>query len=384
MHIVVLTPYFPPMVSGAGSYLADVADGLVAAGHRVTVLLAQGEPGTRQRGPVTVETVRSRVRGATSVKLAIRSLQVHRRDRVDLFVAGLAHPTGFVTMLAATLARRPLAVIALGEDVSIGHTSTVARLCLRETFRRSRIVVALSEFTEAEVTEIGRGRARCSIVPPGIDPAPFVADRAEDRARFRERLGLGDRCVILTVARLEERKGHDTVLAAIHRLHADHPDLHYLIVGQGDDRRLRDMAKGWHLEDRLTIIPYLSNDDLPDAYAAADVFAMLSRPGPQGEVDGFGIVYLEAAASGLPCLAGSLGGCGDAVADGVTGCCVDPRDVDAAAQGLRSILGDPVRAGAMDGAAETACSPRSPRQRFGRTSLRCSSAPPPDVAMVPP
>jgi phosphatidylinositol alpha-1,6-mannosyltransferase len=90
----------------------------------------------------------------------------------------------------------------------------------------------------------------------------------------------------------------------------------------------------------LTIVPYVPDDELPHIYAAADTFAMTSRPGPKGEVEGFGIVYLEAAASGLACIAGSLGGCPDAVAHGVTGWCVDPTDPEAVALALKSILND--------------------------------------------
>jgi phosphatidylinositol alpha-1,6-mannosyltransferase len=100
------------------------------------------------------------------------------------------------------------------------------------------------------------------------------------------------------------------------------------------------MAARWQVSDRLTIISDVGDDELPQMYAAADIFAMTSRRGPEGEVDGFGIVYLEAAASALACIAGSLGGCRDAVADGVTGWCVDPTDPEAVAVALKSVLDD--------------------------------------------
>ena len=340
MHVVVLTPFFPPMASGAGKYVANVAEGLTLTGHRVTVLMSQGAPGVSSYRGVRVETVRSKIRGMTSVMMAVRAMTIHRRDPVDLVVAGLAHPTGVVGLLAAMVIGRPSAVIACGEEVTVGRTSRVARWCLWLTFKRARAVIAISEFTRNEVIAMGGLPARCSVVAPGIDPEHFTVDRSRDRATVRERLGLEGCQIVLTVARLEDRKGHDVVLDAVRRLVADHPGVHYLIVGQGDATRLREMAARWQVSDRLTIISDVGDDELPQMYAAADIFAMTSRRGPEGEVDGFGIVYLEAAASALACIAGSLGGCRDAVADGVTGWCVDPTDPEAVAVALKSVLDD--------------------------------------------
>jgi phosphatidylinositol alpha-1,6-mannosyltransferase len=152
---------------------------------------------------------------------------------------------------------------------------------------------------------------------------------------------LDGRLVVLTVARLEERKGHDTVIEAINRILPDFDNLHYLIVGNGDPSRLWAMASERGMEHRLTILECLEQDELPFVYAASDVFVMVSRPGPQGEVEGFGIVYLEAAAAGLACIAGGMGGCRDAVVDGVTGLCVDPLDTTAVADALRTVLASP-------------------------------------------
>ena len=366
MHVVLLTPFYPPMVSGAAEYVADVAEGLVKAGHRVTVVMGQGEAGLRWHRGIRVDTVRSKIRGATSAMMAMRAVQIHLRDSVDLVVSGTAQPTGFVAATVAAAIRRPLVVVALGEDVSVGHTSRFARACLWMTFRRSRHVMAASDFTMREVLAFGGSLERCSIVHPGIDVDRFLENRGAPRAETRRRLGLDGRHVVLTVARLEERKGHDIVLDAIHRVLFDHPDVHYLIVGYGDDKRLRDMADKWGINDRLTIVPHMSEDELTDAFAAADVFAMTSRPGPRGEVEGFGIVYLEAAATGLPCIAGSLGGCSDAVVDGVTGWCVDPLDPAAVAAALNSILDDSDKARRMG---------QSGRQRvcesFTKSALQC-------------
>ena len=201
--------------------------------------------------------------------------------------------------------------------------------------------MTISAFSRGEVVRFGGSPEHCSVAPPGIDTAPFVAVGEAERRRFRRRFALDDRRVILTVARLDERKGHDVVLAAMASLVAEYDDLHYLIVGQGDPGRLRSMAGDLGVADRLTVVPFLETADLPSAYAAADLFAMASRPDGRSQVEGFGIVYLEAAATGLPCVAGVLGGCPDAVQDGVTGWCVDPLSAPAVAGALRSLLASP-------------------------------------------
>ncbi|MEO5899721.1 MAG: glycosyltransferase family 4 protein [Ilumatobacteraceae bacterium] len=366
MHVLILTPFYPPLVSGAGAHVADIAEGLVAAGHRVTVLFGQGADGTTIVNGVKVEGAHSPVPLASSLWMMVRGLRTHHRDRLDLVIAGLAHPTGLVALLVAALCRRPLAIVAHGEEVAVGRTSRLARYCLRVVLGGNRTVLAVSSYTRGEVIAMGGSPAHCFIVPPGIDPAP-VTTGSTMRTEFRQRFGLTEAPVVLTVARLEARKGQDVVLEAVHLL-SGYPTLQYVVVGQGDAASLRKTSAEWNMGDRVTVIEYLTPAELPHAYAAADVFAMASRPGAEGEVDGFGIVYLEAADAGLPCVAGNLGGCPDAVADGITGWCVDPRDPSAVAAALKSLLDDPDRARRMGHAGQ-----RRVAEQFTRKVLRTTS-----------
>jgi phosphatidylinositol alpha-1,6-mannosyltransferase len=274
-------------------------------------------------------------------------VRMHRHRSVDLLIAGLAHTTGATVAIARKLTGVPMLTIVHGEELAEAEASRIGETCVKATFRASDRIVAVSGATRNAVLRLGGRPDATFVVPPAIDAADYLAASTPDgRHTGRTKLGIDGR-IVVTVARLLTRKGHDTVLRAVYALGDDFSDVHYVVVGQGDQGPLRQLSEALGLTDRLTILDSLSKQDLIDVYAAADVFAMLSRPGHQGEVDGFGIVYLEAAACGLPCVAGNLGGCPDAIDDGVTGLLVDPTDPVAAAGALRRLLDEPTFARAM-------------------------------------
>src|SRR5829696_5139148 len=297
LRVLILTPFYPPVVSGAGRYVADAAAALAAAGHDVEVLNASGAEGTPIPG-VTVRTVLGRLRGSTSLALLWRGVAAHRRQPVDVVVCGVAYPMGVVATMIGRVIRRPVVVMSMGEDVAVGDASRAARAGLKWIFAAAARIIVVSAYTKATAVRLGARSGRCRLIPPGIDPTALSqADETDGRA-FRQKYGLDGRRLVLTVARLEARKGHDTVLDAVARVAAEFDDVHYLVVGSGDPSSLRRRARDEHAADRLTVVDHLDADELVQAYAAADVFAMVSRPGAQTEVDGFGIVYLEAAAAG--------------------------------------------------------------------------------------
>ncbi len=168
------------------------------------------------------------------------------------------------------------------------------------------------------------------------------------RREVRERHGLGDRRVVLCVSRLVARKGQDTLVRALPGILRAVPDAVLVIVGHGpDEERLRRLARR-HAEGHVVFAGGLDHASTAPYYAAADVFAMPCRTRKAGlEAEGLGIVFLEAAASGLPVVAGDSGGAPDAVVDGVTGTVVDGTDVRAVAGAVSGLLGDPERAAAM-------------------------------------
>jgi phosphatidylinositol alpha-1,6-mannosyltransferase len=154
---------------------------------------------------------------------------------------------------------------------------------------------------------------------PGLDGADL---RAEIGVTQGQRL-------ILSVGRLQRRKGFDNVIRALPLLQRQGIDAHYTLIGIGEDREyLERLAREFGVADRVHLLGHVSYDDLPRWYAACDLFAMPNRD-IDGDTEGFGLVFLEAAAAGRPALAGTAGGTGSAVVDGVTGLRVDGERVEA-------------------------------------------------------
>ena len=147
--------------------------------------------------------------------------------------------------------------------------------------------------------------------------------------------------MLLTVARLVPRKGHKVSIAAFAKICGEIPSAHYLIVGTGpEEEKLRAMVKEAGIENRVTFAGFVSGEDLPDIYNVCDVMLMANRQEENGDVEGFGIVFLEANAAGKPVIGGRSGGAVEAVVDGVTGFLVNPDDADELAGILRRLFLD--------------------------------------------
>lgn len=218
---------------------------------------------------------------------------------------------------------------------------------IRRALTKATVVVANSRHTAAQLAPHLAPGARVEIIPPPIPPQP--APSAEARARLRARVGPGP--LIATLARLEDRKGMDRVIAALPGLAARHPGLAYAIAGEGGDRpRLEKHIRAAGMEGRVHLLGRVDEEEKAALLAEADLFAMPARR-EGASVEGFGIVYLEAAWHGCPSLAGREGGAEDAVEHGVTGLLCDGADPAAVAAGLAALLDDPARRRAMGEAA---------------------------------
>jgi phosphatidylinositol alpha-1,6-mannosyltransferase len=148
--------------------------------------------------------------------------------------------------------------------------------------------------------------------------------------------------VVLCVGRLVERKGQDVLIRSLPQVAAAVPEVLCVLAGSGADRsRLEELARDLGVADRVCFLGFVPETELPGCYAAADVFAMPSRYLPSaGDVEGFGIVFLEANAAGVPVVGGRSGGVEEAVRDGYTGLLVDPEDPAAVAGALTRLLQD--------------------------------------------
>jgi phosphatidylinositol alpha-1,6-mannosyltransferase len=239
--------------------------------------------------------------------------------------------------------RVPYGVVLHGAEVTVPGRLPLTRQVLAPVLRGARVVIAGGGYAAAEAERAAGRPLPTTVVPPGVDVDRFRPLHGEARLAARRRLGLPEDAVVVHGgSRLVPRKGFDVLVEALGRLAPARPELVGVISGDGRDRaRLGHVARRAGAPVRF--LGRLDVDDLADLYACADVFAMLCRTRWGGlEQEGFGIVFVEAAASGTPQLAGASGGAAEAVADGETGVVVrHPRDVDAVTAALARLVDDP-------------------------------------------
>lgn len=272
-----------------------------------------------------------------------RALRWARRQlvvfRPDVVVVGSVWPLG---LLAAALGRAAGApVIGISHGAEAGIARGLGRSLIARATRGMAAVTFISEFTRGPVAS-AVGEERVTHLPPGVDLDRFSPSAAAGR-RLRAAWGVTDAALVVgCIARLVPRKGQDVLLQAWPSVRAVHPDATLVIVGEGPlRRRLERRAR------RLTgvrITGRVAWDDLPAAYAALDVFAMPVRTRLAGlDVEGFGISFLEAQATGVPVIVGRSGGAQEALVDARAGTVVDGRDPAAVADAIASWLGDAQR-----------------------------------------
>jgi phosphatidylinositol alpha-1,6-mannosyltransferase len=335
-HLLV-TNDFPPKVGGIQSYLWELWRRLPA--DEVTVLTSPHKDAAAFDAEQSFRVERTREPW----------LLPHRRlrGRIDALAAEVGAKL-VVLDPALPLGRLgpdlelPYAVVLHGAEVTVPGRLPGTRQLLAPVLRGATHVIAAGTYPAAEAERAAGQPLPTTIVPPGVDTELFrpLADDAKREARAH--LGLPTEGRLVTgISRLVPRKGFDVLIEAAAVLRPSHPDLTVAILGGGRDRkRLEKLAEKEGAPVRfLGRIPF---GDLPAAYACGDVFAMLCRNRWAGlEQEGFGIVFLEAAASGVPVVAGLSGGVRDAVEHGRTGTVVErPRDPHAVAAALARLLAD--------------------------------------------
>jgi phosphatidylinositol alpha-1,6-mannosyltransferase len=217
-----------------------------------------------------------------------------------------------------------------------------ARQLLRRIGDATDTITYLGEYTRSRIAPAltPEAGARMAQLPPGVDEKTFHPGSGGDEVRAR--LGLTDRPVVVCVSRLVRRKGQDTLIRALPRILAAEPDTVLLIVGGGPyEKDLRRLAHETGVASAVRFTGAVPWSELPAHYGAGDVFAMPCRTRRGGlDVEGLGIVYLEASATGLPVVAGDSGGAPDAVLDGETGWVVKGGSPEEAADRITVLLGD--------------------------------------------
>jgi phosphatidylinositol alpha-1,6-mannosyltransferase len=282
--------------------------------------------------------------------VARRAAELARAHGCDSVLFGAAAPLG---LLAHGLRRSAGVERAVG--ITHGHEIGWAALpgargLLRRIARGNDVITYLGEYQRTRLDRALHGLIDLRRLAPGVDVDKFHPD--VDGSAVRRRHGLSDRPVVVCVSRLVPRKGQDMLIRALPEIRRRVPGAALLLVSGGPYRKtLERLARENEVASDVVFTGSVPWAELPDHYAAGDVYAMPCRTRAAGlDVEGLGIVYLEASATGLPVVGGDSGGAPDAVRDGETGYVVGGADVPAIATRVAELLADPVRAKAMGAA----------------------------------
>ena len=345
--LVISGTYFPPQVGGISHFIASLCASL-GADRACCLTGVRGATDHEGAGGVAVPPVRiyrrpHAFRGPTMLQgaaWAAAMTEIMLRERPDVVqLATVAE--GYLGLWLRRWLDLPFVVFAYGNEILAAEKG--AWETPRRTLREADRVVAISRFTaDLLLDRIGVEPERLVILHPGCEVDRFRP--VIPRAGVRDRLlrGRASANVLLTVANLVRRKGHEVVLQALPRLRMRFPDVVYLIVGEGPYRaELERLAASLGLGDAVIFAGRVPAEELPDVYALSDVFVMPSRAElERDDVEGFGMVYIEANACGKAVVGGRSGGVADAVVDGETGLLVAPDDPAEVAAVLERLLGD--------------------------------------------
>ena len=312
MRILLLAGSYPPETGGIAQYMFDFAHGLERCGVQVDVIANPQLP------------VRGYLRRIQACREAV-ALKT-RTAKYDRIVASSWSP--YAVSLPS-----PYDVFCHGMDILEPRDSARYRILMRKTLRGAARILTNSHYTADLAIESGARRESVVVLNPGVDVNRFKASASSAK----------NGATLLSIGRMVERKGFDVVLRALPQLVKSFPNLRYVCAGDGPElQHLQALAGELGVAKYVEWPGEVGEQRKLDLYAGADVFVMPNRIVKKGgSVEGFGIVFIEAAACGIPSIAGNSGGAPDAVVDGVTGYLVNPTNIEVITEKIATLLSTP-------------------------------------------
>jgi len=345
VNIVIPTIDYPPIEGGIGTLTLALSRELAALGHDVTVVAPRIGDRVAEDASEPVQVIRFRGYGLGWLRFFPLLIATRPHLRNADIILGINVAYGGIIGL---LSRRPYLVFAYAyEFLKFSDTRWVANL-LRRVYQNATTIVAISQYTREQLIAFGAPEDRIEICHPGATLPESAGD--DSVSTIRRRHVLSDGPIILSVGRLIARKNQIALIEAMPAILDHHPDAMLVLAGRGPmlspiSRRAGDLG----IRDHVALPGKVDDEELAALYEAATVFALPCKDAGDGQVEGFGLVFVEAGAHGKPVVAGRGGGVDDAVVDGETGLLVDPDDGEAIAEALLKLLDDPAfaaRAGA--------------------------------------
>jgi phosphatidylinositol alpha-1,6-mannosyltransferase len=365
--VLMLTDSFLPHAGGSREYYNNIYRALVELGSSEVTILTKKIPGWQEFDDLSSSAlfrIQRHFRPLRSWKYRellkglgpfVQALWYVLRYSPEIVHAGDLYPQGLTAMILKKLLGVPYIIYCHGEEITQTDGYRYQPKVRNRIYKNADAVIANSEFARQNLQRIGVHPDRICKITPGVDAKRFRP--GPPNIELLRRYGLEGKTVILTVARLVPRKGHRVALKAFANVCREFPCAHYLIVGTGpEETHLRQFVQQLELQERVTFAGFAPSEALPDFYNLCDLMVLANRQETDGDVEGFGIVFLEANAAGRPVIGGRSGGAVEAIIDGTTGYLVNTEDSVEVGNALRQLLSD-----------------RSLRERIGAAGARRAS-----------
>jgi phosphatidylinositol alpha-1,6-mannosyltransferase len=352
MNILFLTDYYLPHAGGARVYYYNLYKNLVARFTDKVTVLTKRVPGweefDRRESSDSLRIIRrfkplkdwKYYRLPQMIFPLIEAVHLARKGRMDLLHFGDLFPPGVISLALKHYLGIPYVAYSHGEEITLADHLRYQPRVRDRIYLGADAVVAASEFARQNLLRIGVPESRVHKITPGVDCDRF-RPMAPNPDLVRQ-LSLQNKRVLLTVGRLCARKNHRAAILAVAKIVREFRDLAYLIVGEGEDApMLRRLVIDLGLNDTVRFLGYVPEEQLPELYALSELFVLPNHQESNGDIEGFGMVFLEANAAGKAVIAGCSGGTGESVLHGTTGMLIDPDDVDELAAALRFLLLNP-------------------------------------------
>ncbi|MBL7136602.1 MAG: glycosyltransferase family 4 protein [Candidatus Marinimicrobia bacterium] len=339
---------FPPVVSGIATYFHEIWRNFPSD---KCYILASKDTGWKDFDSTSsLNIIRRKIPTGNSAKdkllkgvlHTIWAFFLHIKYNFKIIHCGQVLSSGITGWVMKKLFGIPYIIYVYGSETFRFGNNRFLIKSIKAFLDNAERIIPNSRFTMREFLTLGIPRDKFDVITPGVDTSRFFP--APKEKSLVKKYNLSEKYVLMTVARLDERKGHDYVIRAIADLKNDYPNIVYLIVGKGrEEQNLRSLVMETGVKDQVIFCGYVSDEDLPKYYNLSDTFILLNRQSTnneqlRGDYEGFGIVFLEASACGKPVIAGNYGGIADAIEDQKSGYIIDGTDLSTVTDAIKSLI----------------------------------------------
>jgi len=344
---------FPPVVSGIATYFAEIWQHFPPKNCFILAPKDKGWQTFDASSPLNIIRRKIPTDNSTGAKIlkgimhTFWAIALHLRYGFHIIHCGQVLSSGITGWTMKKLFKIPYIIYVYGSETYRFGDKPLLMKCIKAYLNNAERIIPNSRFTMKEFLALGIPEDKFDIITPGVDTDRFYPTQKDEV--LVEKFKLKDKITLLTVARLDERKGHDFTIRAIAKLKAKYPDIRYIIVGKGrEEQSLRKLVGELALENQVIFAGYVSDEELPKYYNLCDIFILLNRQSVdnirlKGDYEGFGIVFLEASACAKPVIAGNFGGIYDAIEDQKSGYIIDGTDLNIILDTINALISDRIK-----------------------------------------